>query len=133
MTVKGATDKVGRVRVLYDMVCSRKITDGEVGARAVGEIEKITGKDIRNTQEFHHYVAEFLIKRTRVAGTLGGNLRRARFKAKMTQVELAKELGVDIRTIKRWETDRATPSPEALQWTNTKKGPYGEKGTFEAK
>jgi len=127
------TDSVDRVKELYQIVCSGKLKDGEIAARAVSEIESITGKDFRNTQEFHHQVSDYIKKRDRVKGTIGGNFRRKRVKAKLSQLDMAKQFGVDVRTIRRWECDLMTPSAEALQWLNGENSPSGENRTFGAK
>lgn len=125
--------KVDRVKELYKLICSERIRDGEIAVKAVSEIERITGKDFKNTVEFHHQVSDFIKRKDVVRGTIGGNFRRKRIKAKLSQIEMAGKLGVDVRTIRRWECDLMTPSPEALQWLNGENGPSGENRTFGAK
>ena len=107
------------VQNLYDIVCGQKWTDGEQRARIVAEIESIIGKQFRNTQEFHYHVADYLKRKRVVNETLGGKMRRARKKAGLTQVELAEKLGVDRRTLIRWERNEQTPSQEALKWADS--------------
>lgn len=107
------------VQNLYDIVCGQSWTDGEQGARIVADIESIIGKQFRNTQEFHYHVADYLKRKRVVNETLGGKMRRARKKAGLTQVELAEKLGVDRRTLIRWERNEQTPSQEALKWADS--------------
>ena len=118
---EGQREQVDWARGLYKSICDQKITDGELGARMVRELEKITGKDFKNTEEFHLYVSEYLKKKGRVQETLGKRLAKARRKRGVSQVDLSKILGVDVRTARRWESDKQTPSQEALQWLNGEK------------
>lgn len=42
--------------------------------------------------------------------TMGQRIRRIRARAALTQETVAKELGVSVRTVKRWERDKSPPS-----------------------
>jgi DNA-binding XRE family transcriptional regulator len=42
-------------------------------------------------------------------GTQGAELKRARKKKHLTQAEVAEAIGVDTKTVKRWEDNRGTP------------------------
>jgi DNA-binding XRE family transcriptional regulator len=126
----GSEGRVARAKELYRMICAGKMTDGHDVCSVVSELEKIVGKEFNNTQQFHYYVAEYLKRKDRVGETMGRRLLRTRRRAKLTQIELAKILGVDRRTIVRWETTDLTPSAEAVAWMNGPEKPSGGNETF---
>lgn len=45
---------------------------------------------------------------------LGRNLRKVRLDKGLTQMQLAKEIGVWLQTVQRWETGDSYPSPPKL-------------------
>ena len=47
--------------------------------------------------------------------TLGNNIKKYRKEAKLTQVELAKKLGVEQNHVHRWESDKIIPSLETIK------------------
>ena len=97
----------------------------------VRELEKITGKQFRNTAEFHREVGAYLARKSRIKETDGGRLRRARKRAKLTIEVLAAELGVTERTIIRWEKNDGPPlSTRAVEWLNRQNISTGEKVTL---
>ena len=130
MTDQEVESKVARVKNLYRRICSGRMTDGEDVFQDVSELEKTIGRDFKNTQQFHYYVAEYLKRKDRVGETMGRRLLRMRRRAKLTQIELAKILGVDRRTIVRWETTDLTPSVKAVEWMNAPKESSGGNETF---
>jgi DNA-binding transcriptional regulator YiaG len=115
-----------RAKWLYTAICNQTMPDLNDRAQAVRELEKITGKDFRDTSEFHNEVSAFLARKSRVAETIGTRIKRARRRAKMTQSDLAASLGVNRRTLIRWESNEVPPSPAALEWLNSKNGHQGE-------
>ena len=122
---------IEKVKSLYSLVCSQRLTDGEAAARAVGDIEQLVRKNLRNTQEFHYYVADYLKRKQIINESAGRKFRRYRRKDKMTQVDCAKMFGVDRRTIIRWENDEQLPSKEALKWVESKNGFSPDNVTFD--
>jgi DNA-binding XRE family transcriptional regulator len=133
MTDRETGDKVSRAKELYRMICAGKMTDGADVRTVLSELEEIVGKDFGNTQQFHYYVAEYIKRKDRVGETMGRRLLRMRRKSKLTQIDLASLLGVDRKTIIRWETDKQTPSEASVLWMNTINEPSGENGTFREK
>lgn len=47
--------------------------------------------------------------------TFGERVKQVRSELKLSQKEMAKELGVSFATINRWENSRNNPTYEALQ------------------
>jgi transcriptional regulator with XRE-family HTH domain len=47
--------------------------------------------------------------------TLAKQLKEHRYKARLTQSDFAKRLGVDQATVSAWERGRALPNPQAIQ------------------
>jgi len=127
--------EVERAKRLYAIIVNRELGDDEdsVCKRVciIRELEAITHKDFRNTAEFHREVSAFLARKSRVRETEGSRLRRARRKAKLPIRELADELGVDKRTIIRWEKNDGPPlSTRAVEWLNRQNISTGEKVTL---
>lgn len=143
MTDQEIEGKVDRVKRLYTIIVNGELGDDENGlfnrVCIVRELEKITGKQFRDTAEFHREVSAFLAKKSRIKETDGTRFRRARQRGGLTIKELAVELGVTKRTVIRWERNESPLSEIAVEWLNApesknpEKGPYGEKVTFGAK
>ena len=124
--------EVARAKDLYTIIVNGELEDDEDSVcnrtRIVGELEEITEKQFRTMAEFHREVSAYLARKSRVRETEGGRLRRARRKAKLTIRELADKLGVDKRTMIRWEKNDGPPlSPRAVEWLNRRNSPEGER------
>lgn len=130
MTDEETEGRVAKARALYRRICAGRMTAGVEICEVVSALEKIVGKEFKNTQQFHYYVAEYLKRKDRVGETMGRRLLRMRRRAKLTQIELAEILGVDRRTIVRWETTDLTPSAKAVAWMNAAKNPSGGNETL---
>ena len=114
--------EVARAKNLYTIIVNRELGDDEdsVCKRVciVRELEKITGKQFRNTAEFHREVGAYLARKSRIKETDGARLRRARQRGGLTIKELAVELGVTKRTVIRWETNESPFADNAVEWLN---------------
>lgn len=114
--------EVERAKDLYTIIVRGELRDDEDSVCKqvciVRELEGITGRQFRNTAEFHRGVSAFLARKSNVRETEGGRLRRARKKAKLTIQKLADELGVVKMTIIRWEQNKQPMSKRAMEWLN---------------
>lgn len=127
--------EVARAKNLYAIIVNGELGDDEdsVCKRVciIRELEGITHKEFKNTAELHREVSAFLARKNRVRETEGRRLRRARRKAKLTIRELADKLGVDKRTMIRWEKNDGPPlSTRAVEWLNRQNISTGEKVTL---
>ena len=115
---------VERARNLYTIIVNGELGDDEdsVFKRVciVRELEKITGKQFRNTAEFYREVSAFLARKSKIKESVGTQIRHARIKAGLTMKGLAKELGVSTKMVQRWElnVNGYAPSPAAIEWLN---------------
>ena len=127
--------EVARAKDLYGIIVNGELgdnTDG-LGKRVsmVQELEKIMHTDFRTAAEFHREVSAFLARKSRVRETEGSRLRRARRKANLPILALADKLGVNKRTIIRWEKNDGPPlSTRAVEWLNRQNISTGEKVTL---
>lgn len=64
---------------------------------------------------FHNQAAANLLGSAIVEDGLGARIRRARQRAKLTQDQLAKRMGVSRPTITQWETGATTPHAKKLE------------------
>jgi len=127
--------EVARAKNLYAIIVNGELGDDEDGTCKrvciIRELEGITHKEFKNTAELHREVSAFLARKSRVRETEGRRLRRARRKAKLTIRELADKLGVDKRTMIRWEKNDGPPlSTRAVEWLNRQNISTGEKVTL---
>lgn len=138
--------EVERAKNLYGILANGEIGDDQNGTcnrfLIVRELERITGKEFRDTAQFHREVCAFMARKSRNHETEGGRFRRARQGAGLTIKQLACELGVTKRTVIRWERNESPLSASAVEWLNktlsdapgsiiSEKAPYGEKVTSE--
>ena len=117
---------VERAKSLYSSIVGR---DPGRGMAAISELERITGRQFRNTADFHREMEAFFTRGDRIWEKTGMRIHQARKKARLTQGGLAELLGVHKRTIIRWEKNEISPSPKALEWLNGQSALYGEKVT----
>ena len=58
------------------------------------------------------YIIAYMNKITKIVGC---NIRKYRNKKGWTQEQLARELGISLNTVQRWESGKNKPSPLALE------------------
>jgi ribosome-binding protein aMBF1 (putative translation factor) len=124
MTDQEIENAVARVSRLYAIIVNGELGDDENGlfnrVCIVRELEKITGKQFRDTAEFHREVSAFLAKKSRISESVGTQIRRARIRAGLTMKSLAKELKVSMKMVQRWElnVNGYVPNPSVIEWLN---------------
>lgn len=126
-------EEIEKVKNLYAMIVTQQITDGALGAKIVEELEHLVGHEFKTSADFHYYIADFLKRKQIVHESAGRKLARLRKKSKLTQIQLAAQLGVDRRTLIRWENDDGLPSKEALKWIELQNGVSPDNVTFNEK
>lgn len=109
-----------RAKNLYTIIVNGELGDDAQGVamrvEIIGELEKITKKQFRNTAEFHREVSAFLARKSRVKETAGTRLQRARKKAGMTIRALAAVFNVTKMTVIRWEQNKHPLPPSVIEW-----------------
>jgi DNA-binding XRE family transcriptional regulator len=114
--------EVERAKNLYGIIVNGEIGNDQNGTcsrfMVVRELEKITGKEFRDTAQFHREICAFIARKSRVNETEGTRFRHARQRAELTIKGLAIALGVTKRTVIRWERNESPLSEIAIEWLN---------------
>jgi len=106
---------------LYAEVCDRGSGDWESvqrRVRIIRELEAVTGKEFRNTAEFHYIMDQYFAREAGLVLSVGQKIARRRRQAKLTQSQLAKRLGVSKVMVCHYEKDNREPSGVVLGWLN---------------
>lgn len=98
-----------------------------IGIADVRHIEYVLKADIASTAEFHRLVYEYLIKKSGTTLTDGQRLQRRRKREGLTQIQLARILGVTKVSVCYYERGKRPLSKQALEWLNAEKSLLGEK------
>jgi DNA-binding XRE family transcriptional regulator len=117
------TPEVTRVKTLYNYICNRAHEEESLEitvspnetckrVRIIEELEKLTGREFKNTKEFHHHVSDFLMKN----GHLGSSLKECRKRKGMSQRLLAFKLGVSQQYVAKMESGSKPLIPKALDF-----------------
>ena len=119
-----------RAKRLYEIICNHELGDDSSGVQQrvdiIGELESITGKQFRNSAEFHQEVQAYIDNRGARIGPLGTRLRKARKRAGLTIKELATSLGFRSHSaFILYEQGKRLPPKEVIEWLQAeeKKGP----------
>jgi ribosome-binding protein aMBF1 (putative translation factor) len=115
------TEDYLRAKEPYKIICNHELGDDSSGVQQrvaiIRELESITGKDFRNTAEFHREVQAFIEKKGERVLSLGVRLKKARKKKGWTQKQLADHLGFKAHsTFIMYEQNKRIPPKEVLEW-----------------
>lgn len=110
-----------RVKELYEIICNRVLGDDSSGVQQkveiIRELESITGKEFRNTAEFHQEVQAYIKNKGERIASLGARIKRARKRKKWSLKELAKNLGFRSHaTFIMYEQNKRLPPKEVMEW-----------------
>jgi len=113
-----------RAKRLYEIILNHELGDDSSGIQQrveiIRELESITGKEFRNTAEFHQEVQAYIENRGARVGTLGTRLRKARKRAGLTIKELATSLGFKSHSaFVLFEQNKRLPPKEVIEWLQT--------------
>jgi DNA-binding XRE family transcriptional regulator len=117
-----------RVKDLYAIICNRELPDSKIQERTniVRELERITGRDFRNTAEFHHLVADYIKRQEGKRISTGKMIRNKRKAMGWKQADLAAHLGVTPRQVIYYENDYTPPTKRLLEWLNSETSHMGK-------
>ena len=110
-----------RVKELYEIICKHVLGDDSSGVQQrveiIRELESITGKEFRNTAEFHREVQAYINKKGGRIASLGKRIKRARKSKKWSQKRLAQELGFRSHaTLILYEQNKRLPPKVVMEW-----------------
>jgi DNA-binding XRE family transcriptional regulator len=112
--------EIGEIRRLYSIICNRELGDDPDSMQKrvdiIMHLESVTGKQFRNTKEFHEVVSQLITREGEKLIPINKQFRIKRSNLDLDQAELAKQLNVDRRTIIRWEKGSTPLTPNAIQW-----------------
>jgi len=110
-----------RAKRLYVIICNHELGDDSPGRQRrvdiIRELESITGKEFRNTSEFHQEVQAYIENRGERIKSLGTRIRRARKKKGWTLKQLSSSLGFKSHSaFILYEQDKRLPPKEVMEW-----------------
>ena len=115
------TEDYLRAKELYEIICNHELGDDSSGVQQqveiIRELESITGKDFRNTAEFHLEVQAYINKKGERIASLGTRIRKARKRKKWSLKQLSQNLGFRAHsTFSMYEQNRRVPPKEVMEW-----------------
>jgi len=110
-----------RVKELYEIICNRVLGDDSSGVQQkieiIRELESITGKEFRNTSEFHQEVQAYIKNKGERILSLGARLKKARKRKGWSLMQVARNLGFRSHaTFIKYEQNKAMPPKEVMEW-----------------
>ena len=110
-----------RAKELYDIIYNRVLGDDSSGVQQkieiIRELESITGKEFRNTSEFHQEVQAYIKNKGERILSLGARLKRARKRKGWSLMQVARNLGFRSHaTFIKYEQNKAMPPKEVMEW-----------------
>jgi hypothetical protein len=110
-----------RAKELYDIIYNRVLGDDSSGVQQrveiIRELESITGKEFRNTSEFHQEVQAYIKNKGERILSLGARLKRARKRKEWSLKQLARNFGFRSHsTFIMYEQNKRLPPKEVMEW-----------------
>jgi len=110
-----------RAKELYDIICNRVLGDDSPGVQQrveiIRELESITGKEFRNTSEFHQEVQAYIKNKGERISSIGARIKKARKRGNWSLSQLARSLGFRSHsTFIMYEQNKRLPPKEVMEW-----------------
>jgi len=114
-------DDYVRAKKLYELICNREFGGDSSSVQqrldVIGQLESLSGKEFRNTSEFHLDVRAYIDNGGERLKSVGKRLRKARKSRGWTLKRLAGELGFRSHSaFIMYEQDKRIPPKMVLEW-----------------
>ena len=115
------TEDFLRAKQLYEIICNHELGDDSSSVQQrvdiIRELESITGKEFRNTSEFHREVQAYIKNKGERIVSLGARIRKARKRKGWSLKQLARNLGFRSHsTFIMYEQNKRLPPKEVMEW-----------------
>jgi len=121
---------IENTKKLYSIICNRAFDDCSDHFRpncvcpdhvlkrvlVIEHLEHVTGRQFRNTKEFHQIVSQYIARNGEKQIPLQKQFKKKRINLGLNQTQVAEQLKVDRRTIIRWEQGSTPLTPKAIEW-----------------
>jgi DNA-binding XRE family transcriptional regulator len=130
------TEDYLRAKELYRIICNHELGDDSASVQQrvdiIRQLESITGKEFRNTAEFHQEAQAYINNKGAKIKSLGTRFKRARKRSKLTLKQLAEMLGFKSHSaFILYEQDKRLPPKEVMEWLLAEEKKSPENGLSE--